>query len=922
MTSQDKPLDRLVYELRERAKELNCLYEVQELLHDPKISFEEVCEGIIRAIPPGWQYPDICQAIITYSDRSFKSPNFSGTKWGQSAEIVVQDRVVGNISVFYIEERPEEDEGPFLKEERKLIETIAEQLGHYILHHQLKEVFETQKLEERERKAEWWVVLDLLRRTDPKLLIRVSRKMVNFLCRNGIEEAESMLEYFSPAYRNESDLIDVNQPYQIEAGQDALAIVNEIFFLADRHYGEREILEYIQKWIKEDQSDFLVNVLVDPSSSLDEIDSILERYHHLKLRGLELSESRDISARVSLVRRLLSDQPKYLNIARKYIQVDDVYGLFKEMIFPIGSHGKVGGKGAGLILAMQILQKAVEENGLIQKVRMPKTKYIASDGLFKFLSYNGLGDIPEHKYREMEQVRQEYPYVVHLFKNSPLPPEIIKNLSIALDDFGTVPLIVRSSSLLEDQVGMAFAGKYKSLFIANQGSKEKRLQDLMDAVTEVYASMFGPDPIEYRLERGILDYHEEMAIMIQEVVGSKVGCYYFPAFAGVAFSKNEFPWSSRINREDGLVRIVPGLGTRAVDRLSDDYPIMVSPGKPGLRVNVSVDEIVRYSPKEIDVINLERGTFESVAIVDLLRQYGNEYPDIHQLVSVLSQGHIKQPRALGIDFERNDLIVNFESLLTKTTFLKQVHAVLIELEKNLGYPVDIEFAFDRGNFYLLQCRSQSNREENRPARIPRNLPQDKIVFSAEKYITNGAVSNITHIVYVDPNEYSNLAEYQDFISVGKAVSSLNKILPKREFILIGPGRWGSRGDRKLGVKVTYSDINNTKMLIEVAHKQGKYMPDLSFGTHFFQDLVEASIRYLPLYPDDPGIIFNEGFLKNSENKLADLLPEFKNLSQVVRVIDVADSTNGALLEVLMNADSQKAVGFLANPKEDNEFKAF
>jgi phosphoenolpyruvate synthase/pyruvate phosphate dikinase len=182
------------------------------------------------------------------------------------------------------------------------------------------------------------------------------------------------------------------------------------------------------------------------------------------------------------------------------------------------------------------------------------------------MSYNNLEDIVEQKYKEPSQVRQEYPYVMHLFKSSPLPPETIKALSLALDDFGDLPLIVRSSSLLEDRMGASFAGKYKSLFIANKGTKEERLVALMDAIKEVFASMFGPDPIEYRAQRGLVDQHEEMGILIQEVVGTHVGHYYLPAFAGVAFSHNEFPWSSRIRREDGLIRLVPGLGTRAVDR--------------------------------------------------------------------------------------------------------------------------------------------------------------------------------------------------------------------------------------------------------------------------------------------------------------------------------------------------------------------
>ena len=222
----------------------------------------------------------------------------------------------------------------------------------------------------------------------------------------------------------------------------------------------------------------------------------------------------------------------------------------------------------------------------------------------EFLHYNNLEEVIEQKYKEIDQIRQEYPYIVQIFKNSIFHSEVVKQLSLVLEDFGNVPLIVRSSSLLEDRIGAAFSGKYKSLFVANQGTRQARLSALMDAIAEVYSSIFNADPIEYRKERGLLDYHEEMGIMIQEVVGTKVGKYFFPAYAGVAFSNNEFRWSPRIKRDDGLIRLVPGLGTRAVDRVSDDYPALIAPGKPGLRVNVSVDDVIRYSPQKIDVINL------------------------------------------------------------------------------------------------------------------------------------------------------------------------------------------------------------------------------------------------------------------------------------------------------------------------------
>jgi len=150
------------------------------------------------------------------------------------------------------------------------------------------------------------------------------------------------------------------------------------------------------------------------------------------------------------------------------------------------------------------------------------------------------------------------------------------------------------------------------------------------------------------------------------------------------------------------------------------------------------------------------------------------------------------------------------------------------------------------------------------------------------------------------------------LQVGRAVGKLNKLLPKRQFILMGPGRWGSRGDIRLGVNVTYADINNTAALIEIARKKGNYVPDLSFGTHFFQDLVEANIRYLPLYPDDKGIIFNERFFNGAANILPDMLPTFAFLKDTIRLIDIPRSTDGLILKILLNADLEEGIGLMSH----------
>jgi hypothetical protein len=232
--------------------------------------------------------------------------------------------------------------------------------------------------------------------------------------------------------------------------------------------------------------------------------------------------------------------------------------------------------------------------------------------------------------------------------------------------------------------------------------------------------------------------------------------------------------------------------------------------------------------------------------------------------------------------------------------------------------VDIEFASDGKNFYLLQCRPQSYGGQAEPTPIPSDIREEDRVFTADRYVSNGRVPEISHIVYVDPAAYATLESLDELQTVGRAVARLNEFLPRRRFILMGPGRWGSRGDIKLGVNVTYSSINNTAMLIEVARKTGKYVPDLSFGTHFFQDLVEAGIRYLPLYPDEPGVVFNETFLRRARNLLPDIAPEFADLAEVVQVVDVPAEIDGKVVCLLMNAEIDEAVAMFVRPSNAPE----
>ncbi|MCF6183687.1 MAG: hypothetical protein L3J56_03500, partial [Bacteroidales bacterium] len=349
----------LINKLKERAKELNCLYEIQELLNDSDKPADEILTGIVKAIPPGWQYPDICKAKLTYNNQFFKTGNFDETDQVLSSDIKLNNEKVGKIEIFYTEERPECDEGPFLKEERRLINTISEQIGSFFFHKELKSVFDEEKQPQKEKKSEWWIILDLLKKTDPKLLIRISRKMVNYLCWKGIKEAEELYEYFEPEKLPETiSYKDINSPAKAKSESDSLNITKKIIEISNKYLSEKEIFDNISKWIKEDQSGFLVNILGNMGSSFEEISSVIERFHHLENQGLELSPIRYLNLKVTLIRRLLSDSPDFVNIAKNFIDIEDFYELISSTIYPVNSHGKYGGKSSGLFLSKNILQKS------------------------------------------------------------------------------------------------------------------------------------------------------------------------------------------------------------------------------------------------------------------------------------------------------------------------------------------------------------------------------------------------------------------------------------------------------------------------------------------------------------------------------------------------------------------------------------
>jgi len=899
--------------LRERAKELRCLYAVSDIMQNPALSLEEIFRAVVKAIPEGWQHPESCMARITHGSDVYETPRYAPTPWIQRASFFVKGALAGSIEVAY-RENPSEPAEPFLLEETKLINTIARWLGRSVETRQAEaaaEAAEPCHATAETVKPEWEIILDLLKDTDAVLWRRILRRLMNHLSKLGVPGVQRLITHLGPATYAERDRESrgANQPLPKGDAASVTRLFDEIIRLASIALPAADLAVLVKQWTRQDRLGFLAMATEQRDRSLVEFTELVNRFCRSAREGeAALAPTDDLNVRVTLARRFLTDRLSFIGAAKQHLSIHDFGRLLSHVIGPPQGDGQLGGKAAGLFLAEHILRRKGKGNRLIETIRVPHAWCLTSDGLFEFVRYNSLEDTQSFKYSTNEEVSQGFPYLEQIFKHSFFPPDMLNDLKVALDDLGDWPLIVRSSSLLEDSEGSAFSGKYRSLFLPNGGSKDERLSALVDAIAEVYASVFGPDPIQYRKERGLLDFMEEMGILIQRVVGTRVGKYFLPAFAGVAFSNNEFRWSPRIRREDGVIRLVAGLGTRAVDRVGEDYPVLLCPGQPGLRVNVSPEEIVHYSQRYVDLLNLETGRFESPHIKTLLQELDGRFPLIDKIVSVYSDGTLRRP--MGPMFPSGEAVITFAGLVETTTFLRQIREMLSILQDALGVAVDIEFAHDGKDLYILQCRPQTSAGDDRRVPVPTGIPAVRKLFSANKYLSNAQVHGIRYIVYIDPLDYEQLASRGEMIAVGEAVRRLNALLPRRSFILMGPGRWGSRGDVTLGVRVTYADISNTLMLVEIARKKGGYVPDLSFGTHFFQDLVEAKIRYLALYPDQEGVVFNEAFFRRSPNALASLVPDYAYLQHVVRVIDVDEVASGCEVSVIMDGEEEEALGYL------------
>jgi pyruvate, water dikinase len=606
-----------------------------------------------------------------------------------------------------------------------------------------------------------------------------------------------------------------------------------------------------------------------------------------------------------LSRMAITRDPGLLQLVERYLDLEDLIAIRKRMI----GTGLIGGKSVGMLLARAILKKKGE--GWNDRLEAHDSFYIGSDVFYTYLVENDCWWVrrkqrnPDTLLEGAENARQRL--------LSGTFPEYIKNQFMEmLDYFGQSPIIVRSSSLLEDNYGNAFSGKYQSVFCANQGTPTDRLETFISAVRKVYASTMSKEALMYRAQRGLLDRDEQMALLVQRVSGAVYNDLFFPQAAGVGFSFNPYVWNTDIDPKAGMLRLVFGLGTRAVDRCDDDYTRVASLNAPLLRPESTLNEVRRFAQRRVDVLDLRANQLVSRYFEDVVKAAGNL--DISMFASRDSEmEHSAHEKGMLGAFP---WVLTFDRLFQDTPFVNDMRNLFRTLQDAYGCPVDVEYTvnfLDDGSYRinLVQCRPFQVQQRGPNGMLSQEIPAAARVLLQTQgpIIGNSFFYTIDRLVYVVPGKYGELPN-SDRYAVARLVGKLTHVggdNGKKRIMLVGPGRWGTTTP-SLGVPVSFAEINTVSVICELATMHEGLVPDVSLGTHFFNDIVEFNMLYMAVYPDRKNYTFNEHFLLKTPNRLSDLVPGSTQWENTVRVIEPAGSEPEKLL-LSVDSMNQKAVAY-------------
>ncbi|MHC4563252.1 MAG: PEP/pyruvate-binding domain-containing protein [Planctomycetota bacterium] len=605
----------------------------------------------------------------------------------------------------------------------------------------------------------------------------------------------------------------------------------------------------------------------------------------------------------------ISRDQRVLRLLRKYFTLADLLAVRKRMI----GTGLVGGKSVGMLLARAILRRDAPD--LYGKLELHDSFFIGSDVFYTFLVRNDLW-WSRSRHRDEATYLDGAADVRRGMLTGTFPAYIRRQFADMLDYFGQSPFIIRSSSLLEDSFGNAFAGQYDSVFRVNQGLRNERLDAFVDAVRTIYASSMSDRALTYRARRGLLERDERMALLVQRVSGAyHGGGRFYPHIAGVGLSFNPYVWSDAIDPRAGVLRLVFGLGTRAVERTDDDYTHVVALNAPARLPETAAEHVRQYAQRRVDTLNIESNRFESTGFSEIVRTA----TDV-DFSLVASRDLAAERRAA----ERNiadvcSWTLTFEKLLTETDFVEDMRRILQTLQQAYESPVDVEFTVNhfRGKWLtnLVQCRPFQVRGSGQVTARPDGLTQQDVVLEAHGAVIGQSRSDtIDRIIYVVPAEYGQLP-IPDRHAIARLIGEIAHVdcgPAERVTMLLGPGRWGTTMP-SLGVPINFGDINTVSVLCEIVAMRDNLVPDVSLGTHLFNEMVEMNMLYLALFPGRDENSLNHEFFEDTPSKLTDLLPTAEKWQHVVRVIDPADLNLPGPFRLYANTIDQEVVCYVQAP---------
>lgn len=558
-----------------------------------------------------------------------------------------------------------------------------------------------------------------------------------------------------------------------------------------------------------------------------------------KLRPLKIS---DFSGMPEAKKYLIDAFSKLRESKQRGVIVDFSRKRFDlENYFVRFSSGSLGGKARGIAFLRALLEK----HDLYEKfpdvnITVPRTEVIGTDDFDEFFNINEIHEAVVKSKDDLD--------IARTFLECKLPDKLINDLKFFLEQVH-YPLAVRSSSVLEDSQFQPFAGLYSTFMLPNNSSKIKvRLKQLCDAIKLIYASTFYQAPKAYikALCRHIEE--EQMAVIIQELVGQQFGDYFYPNISGVAQSYNYYP-VSYLKSEDGIAQVALGLGKTVVE---GGKVLRFSPRFPNILPQFSTPEdVLKNSQREFYALDLSNPAvrLNKDEAVTLLKRTLPDAENDGSLASIGGTYSIDDHRIYDGIYHKGPRVVTFSHILKSNIFpLSQILSELLQIgQEGMGCPVQIEFAVNlsldkkkQSEFYFLQIRPMVSGGEKADVFISDS--ERKAAFCrTSNALGNGVISGIKDVIYVRPENFDASQTKKIAYEIGKLNQKLAQ--QNRKYLLIGPGRWGT-ADPWLGIPVNWDQISNVQVMVETDLKN--FVIDASQGAHFFHNITSFKIGYLTI----------------------------------------------------------------------------